>query len=155
MLEAHRLLHRHGHIIVWLIHELISSEILIVRLFVLEIWRILHPLEIVLHWVRRSKGPWWLVESILRRLEIGWGSEGRLKLFLSNFHTTLFHEWVCIACWLNCGGRDRDRHWWLLLDIRSYLSLDLLWSNWLSRLCRCRLDRCICSRGRHLCLRLG
>ena len=86
MLEAHRLLHRHGHIIVWLIHELISSEILIVLFIVLEILRILHPLEVVRHVVRRSKGPC-LVESILRRLEIGWGSEGRLKLFLSNFHT--------------------------------------------------------------------
>ena len=156
LLEVHRLFHRrHGHTIVWLFHELIWSEILIVRLIVLEILSILHSLEIVLHvLVRRSKGPS-LGESRIIWLESGLcGSEGRLKVF-SNFHSTLFRKWVCwIAWWLNCGG-VRDRHWWLLLDIRSYLSLDLLCDNWLSSLCRYWLYRRICSRGSHLCLRLG
>ena len=155
LLETHILLHRHGHTIVWLIHVLIPSEILIVLLFVLEILRVLHSLEIALHILRRSKGPW-LGESRIGRLEIGGRSEGGstgFKLWLSDFHGTLFHEWVCAAWWLSCGSRGWD--WCLLLYRRSYLRLDLLWNDWLSRLCRYRLNRSICSRDRHLCLRLG
>ena len=75
LLEAHILLHRHGHTIVWLIHVLIPSVILIVLLFVLEILRVLHTLEIALHILRRSKGPW-LSESRIGRLEIVGRSEG-------------------------------------------------------------------------------
>ena len=74
LLEAQILLHRHGHTIVWLIHVLIPSVILIVLLFVLEILRVLHSLEIVLH-ILRSKGPW-LSESRIGRLEISGRSEG-------------------------------------------------------------------------------
>ena len=159
-LEVHRFL-RHWHCLVLIIHELVSSIVLVkvlLRPILERLRRILHSLETVWY-VVLTLG--FKVESLSTGLEIccslGGRSEGLgswLELFVRNFHTTTER----ILTGLTKRLCSRIRHWlrcWLLLWCRrsDWLLRHLWWHRW-SRLLRCDHYRSILDDHRFLRLRL-